>query len=216
MYRPDELKAISATCKELGLHLHMDGARFSNACAFLGCSPAELSWKAGVDVLCFGGTKNGMAVGEAILFFNRDLAEDFDYRCKQAGQLASKMRFLAAPWVGVLQDDAWLRYADHANRCARLLAELVADVPGVSLMFPVEANGVFLQLSEPAIEALRARAGASTPSSVKVARVHVFLGYRYRAGPRTGAGHPPGDGRLSPLSVAPMARGGRSFPKSCG
>ena len=67
------------------------------------------------------------------------------------------MRFLAAPWVGVLQDDAWLRYADHANRCARLLAELVADVPGVSLMFPVEANGVFLQLSEPAIEALRAR-----------------------------------------------------------
>ena len=88
---------------------------------------------------------------------NRDLAEDFDYRCKQAGQLASKMRFLAAPWVGVLQDDAWLRYADHANRCARLLAELVADVPGVSLMFPVEANGVFLQLSEPAIEALRAR-----------------------------------------------------------
>ena len=81
----------------------MDGARFSNACAFLGCSPAELSWKAGVDVLCFGGTKNGMAVGEAILFFNRDLAGDFDYRCKQAGQLASKMRFLAAPWVGVLR-----------------------------------------------------------------------------------------------------------------
>ncbi len=85
VYRPDELKAISATCKELGLHLHMDGARFSNACAFLGCSPAELSWKAGVDVLCFGGTKNGMAVGEAILFFNRDLAEDFDYRL-QAGR----------------------------------------------------------------------------------------------------------------------------------
>ena len=76
VYRPDELKAISATCKELGLHLHMDGARFSNACAFLGCSPAELSWKAGVDVLCFGGTKNGMAVGEAILFSNRDLAEE--------------------------------------------------------------------------------------------------------------------------------------------
>jgi threonine aldolase len=95
-----------------------------------------------------------MAVGEAILFFNKALAEDFDYRCKQAGQLASKMRFLSAPWVGLLQDDAWLRYANHANRCARLLAELVADVPGVSLMFPVEANGVFLQLSEPAIERL--------------------------------------------------------------
>lgn len=156
VYRPEEVAAISQVCKELKLNLHMDGARFSNACAFLGCSPAELTWKAGVDVLCFGGTKNGMAVGEAILFFNRALAEDFDYRCKQAGQLASKMRYLSAPWVGLLQDDAWLRYANHANRCARLLAELVADVPGVSLMFPVEANGVFLQLSETAIERLRA------------------------------------------------------------
>lgn len=156
VYRPEEVAAISQVCKELKLNLHMDGARFSNACAFLGCNPAELTWKAGVDVLCFGGTKNGMAVGEAILFFNKDLAEDFDYRCKQAGQLASKMRYLSAPWVGLLQDDAWLRYANHANRCARLLAELVADVPGVSLMFPVEANGVFLQLSETAIERLRA------------------------------------------------------------
>ncbi|MOA20420.1 Low specificity L-threonine aldolase [compost metagenome] len=135
----------------------MDGARFSNACAFLDASPAELTWKSGVEVLCFGGTKNGMAVGEAILFFNRDLAEGFDYRCKQAGQLASKMRYLAAPWVGILQDGAWLHYASHANACARLLAERVADVPGVSLMFPVEANGVFLQMSEPALEALRQR-----------------------------------------------------------
>ncbi|WP_287028723.1 low specificity L-threonine aldolase [Pseudomonas sp. UBA6310] len=157
VYRPEEIRAISATCRELGLHLHMDGARFSNACAFLGCTPAELTWKAGVDVLCFGGTKNGMAVGEAILFFNRDLAEDFDYRCKQAGQLASKMRFLSAPWVGLLQDGAWLRHAEHANACARRLAECVADVPGVRLMFPVEANGVFLQLPEPALEALRNR-----------------------------------------------------------
>ena len=155
VYRPDEVRAISQACKELNLNLHMDGARFSNACAFLGCSPAELTWKAGVDVLCFGGTKNGMAVGEAILFFNKALAEDFDYRCKQAGQLASKMRYLSAPWVGLLQDDAWLHHAGHANHCARLLAELVADVPGVSLMFPVEANGVFLQLSETALERLR-------------------------------------------------------------
>ena len=102
VYRPEEIRAISATCKELGLLLHMDGARFSNACAFLGCTPAELSWKAGVDVLCFGGTKNGMAVGEAILFFNHDLSVDFDYRCKQVGQLASKMRFLSTPWVSLL------------------------------------------------------------------------------------------------------------------
>jgi threonine aldolase len=135
----------------------MDGARFSNACAFLGCSPADLTWKAGVEVLCFGGTKNGMAVGEAILFFNHKLAEDFDYRCKQAGQLASKMRFLSAPWVGILETDAWLKYARHANHCAQLLAELVSDIPGVELMFPVQANGVFLQLSEPAIAALTAK-----------------------------------------------------------
>ena len=157
VYRPEEVRAISRTCRELGLNLHMDGARFSNACAFLDCTPAELTWKAGVDVLCFGGTKNGMAVGEAILFFNKALAEDFDYRCKQAGQLASKMRYLSAPWVGLLQNDAWLYYAGHANQCARLLAELVSDVPGVSLMFPVEANGVFLQMSEPALENLRAK-----------------------------------------------------------
>lgn len=157
VYHPTELAQISATCRELGLHLHMDGARFSNACASLGCTPAELTWKAGVDVLCFGGTKNGMAVGEAILFFNHELAEDFDYRCKQAGQLASKMRFLSAPWVGLLEEGAWLRYGAHANHCAQLLASLIADVPGVELMFPVEANGVFLQMPEPAIETLRAR-----------------------------------------------------------
>ena len=157
LYRPDELKAISATCRELGLNLHMDGARFANACASLGCSPAELSWKAGVDVLCFGGTKNGMAVGEAILFFRKELAEDFDYRCKQAGQLASKMRFLSAPWVGLLENDAWLRHAQHANACARLLSELIADIPQVSLMFPVEANGVFLNMPQPALAALQGR-----------------------------------------------------------
>ena len=99
----------------------MDGARFANACASLGCRPADMTWNAGVDVLCFGGTKNGMAVGEAILFFNRKLAEDFDYRCKQAGQLASKMRFLSAPWVGMLETGAWLRNAEHGNACARRL-----------------------------------------------------------------------------------------------
>ena len=93
VYTPEELRALASVCELRNLRLHMDGARFANACASLGCSPAELTWKCGVDVLCFGGTKNGMACGEAILFFDRKLAEDFDYRCKQAGQLASKMRF---------------------------------------------------------------------------------------------------------------------------
>jgi threonine aldolase len=157
VYSLDEIRALSATCRELGLRLHMDGARFANACASLGCSPAEMTWKAGVDLLCFGGTKNGMAVGEAILFFDPHLAEDFDYRCKQAGQLASKMRFLAAPWVGMLQDGAWLRNAQHANAGAVRLAAAVADIEDFNLMFPVEANAVFLRASADALESLRQR-----------------------------------------------------------
>ena len=157
IYQPEELKAISATCQELNLHLHMDGARFSNACAHLGCSPAELTWKSGVDVLCFGGTKNGMAVGEAVLFFDPALAQDFDYRCKQAGQLASKMRFLSAPWVGLLESGAWLSNAAHGNACAERLAAAIADLSGVDLMFPVEANAVFLTAPDTVLDGLRER-----------------------------------------------------------
>jgi len=156
VYTIDEIRAISATCRALGLKLHMDGARFAQACAYLGCAPADITWRAGVDVLCFGGTKNGMAVGEAILFFDRALAEDFDYRCKQAGQLASKMRFLAAPWVGMLESGAWLRNAEHANGCAARLAAAIADVDAVAPMFPVEANAVFLSAPAPLLDELRA------------------------------------------------------------
>jgi threonine aldolase len=155
VYSIDEIRALSAVCRELGLKLHMDGARFAHACARLGCSPADLTWRAGVDVLCFGGTKNGMAVGEAVLFFDRALAEDFDYRCKQAGQLASKMRFLSAPWVGMLESGAWLRNAEHGNACAARLAAAIDGLPGVELMFPVEANAVFLTAPEPVLERLR-------------------------------------------------------------
>jgi threonine aldolase len=154
VYTVAEIEAIARTCRDLGLSLHMDGARFANACASLGCTPAEMTWKAGVDVLCFGGTKNGMAIGEAILFFHHAQAVDFDYRCKQAGQLASKMRFLSAPWVGMLESGAWLRNGHHANDCARRFA---AAIQGVPIMFPVEANAVFLRLSEQALAALRSR-----------------------------------------------------------
>lgn len=157
LYSLPEIRAIAGTCRALGLRLHMDGARFANACASLGCSPADMTWRAGVDLLCFGGTKNGMAAGEAILFFEPTLAEDFGYRCKQAGQLASKMRFLSAPWVGVLEGGAWLAHATHANACARSLAEAVADVPGFDLMFPVEANAVFLRAAPEHLDALRMR-----------------------------------------------------------
>ena len=157
VYSIAQIKALSAVCRELDLRLHMDGARFANACASLGCAPADLTWRAGVDVLCFGGTKNGMAVGEAILFFDRRLAKDFEYRCKQAGQLASKMRFLAAPWVGMLESGACLTNAAHGNACARRLAAGIEGVPGVAPMFPVEANALFLSASPAILEGLRQR-----------------------------------------------------------
>ena len=157
LYSIADLQALSATCRELGLSLHMDGTRFANACASLKCKPADITWKVGVDVLCFGGTKNGMAVGEAIVFFNTALAEDFAYRCKQAGQLASKMRFLAAPWVGMLANGAWLRYAAHANASARRLEAHIRGLPGVSIAFPVEANGVFVKAPQQVLDTLRAK-----------------------------------------------------------
>jgi threonine aldolase len=155
VYTIEELRSLSAACKQHGLRLHMDGARFANACAGLGCSPAELTWKSGIDVLCFGGTKNGLAVGEAILFFDRKLAEDFAYRCKQAGQLSSKMRFLSAPWVGLLKSGAWLRNATHANDCARYLADRIAPIPGVQIVYTVEANAVFIKTTDEILESLR-------------------------------------------------------------
>jgi threonine aldolase len=157
VYTVEEIQAISAACRQHSLSLHMDGARFANACASLGRTPAELTWKSGVDVLCFGGTKNGMAVGEAVLFFDRALATDFDYRCKQAGQLASKMRFLAAPWVGMLESAAWLTNAQHANRCALYFAERAGKIPNLTIDPAVEANAVFLTASEEILGRLRNR-----------------------------------------------------------
>jgi threonine aldolase len=157
VYSLAELGAISDECKKQGLSLHMDGARFANACASLKCAPAEVTWKSGVDVLCFGGTKNGMAVGEAVLFFDRKLAADFDYRCKQAGQLASKMRFLSAPWVGMLESGAWIRNAIHANGCAHYFAAKIAGIPDLHVAGPVEANAVFLDAPEALLNRIRNR-----------------------------------------------------------
>jgi threonine aldolase len=157
LYTPAELLAVGARARALGLRVHVDGARFANAVAALGVRPRELSRDAGVDVLCLGGTKNGMAVGEAVVFFDRALAAEFEYRCKQAGQLASKMRFLAAPWVGMLRTGAWLRHARHANEMAALLGRSLEGAPGVRLLHPVQANAVFAALPAGAAEALRAR-----------------------------------------------------------
>ncbi|AJE04652.1 threonine aldolase family protein [Geobacter pickeringii] len=157
LYSVDELKEVGARAKHLSLKLHVDGARFANAVAALGVPPKELTWKAGVDVLCFGGTKNGMAVGEAVIFFNRELATEFDYRCKQAGQLASKMRFLAAPWIGMLESGAWLTRAAHANDCAARLEAGLRQVNGVRIMFPRQANSVFAEIPPPILAGLRDR-----------------------------------------------------------
>ncbi|NJL00066.1 MAG: low specificity L-threonine aldolase [Spirulinaceae cyanobacterium SM2_1_0] len=157
LYSLAELDAIGAIAHQHDLKVHLDGARFANAVAALGVAPADLTWRRGIDVLCFCGTKNGMAVGEAILFFDKALAEDFDYRCKQAGQLASKMRFIAAPWLGLLETGAWLKNAAHANACAAYLAAQLQQIPGVELLFPCQANGVFVQLPPAVGDRLRAQ-----------------------------------------------------------
>jgi threonine aldolase len=170
VYTPDEIKAVWARAKSLGLRMHMDGARFANAVAALGVAPKEITWQAGIDVLCFGGTKNGMAVGEAVVFFNRDLAHEFDYRCKQAGQLASKMRYLAAPWVGMLESGAWLRNARHANAMATRLHDAVSGVPGVKVVRPPQANCLFLELPSRVADGMRARGW----------RFYDFIGGAYR------------------------------------
>ncbi len=157
VYRPAEVAAIAELAHAKGLRVHMDGARFCNAVASLGVAPADITWRAGVDVLCFGGTKMGLPVGEAVVFFDRRLSEDFAWRCKQAGQLASKMRFLSAPWLGMLEGDAWLRHAAHANAMAQRLATGLAGNPGAKLLFPVEANGVFVALPDAVQQGLRER-----------------------------------------------------------
>ena len=156
VYTPAEIGALAEAARKGGLRFHMDGARFANAVASLNVAPAEITWRAGVDVLCFGGTKNGIAVGEAVVFFDRELARDFDFRCKQGGQLASKMRFLSAPWLGMLQDGAWLKHAGHANAMASRLVAGLQQIPDVKISYPTQANAVFARIPVAAEEKLRA------------------------------------------------------------
>ncbi|MCC5828957.1 MAG: low specificity L-threonine aldolase [Phycisphaeraceae bacterium] len=155
LYSIEQLDALREEAMRWGLSIHMDGARFANAMASLNVAPKEVTWKVGVDVLCFGGTKNGMPVGDAVVFFDRERAAEFDYRCKQAGQLASKMRFITSPWVGMLRDGAWLRHAAHANRCAARLASELAAIEPIRLLHPVQANAVFAELPEAWVRRLR-------------------------------------------------------------
>jgi threonine aldolase len=146
VYTCEEVSALAEACRRQGLRLHMDGARFANAVASLGVLPRALTWEAGVDMLSFGGTKNGMGLAEAVVFFDRTLAEDFEYRRKQAGQLTSKMRYLSAPWPKLLAEGHWLRYARQANAAAARLAAGLGGIAGVRVRHPVEANAVFVDL----------------------------------------------------------------------
>lgn len=161
VYTPDEIAALCAIARRHGMFVHMDGARFANAAASLqascGATPADLTWRAGVDILSFGGTKNGMLTTEAVVIFNPALAADFDRRVKQFGQLASKQRFAAAQWLAMLANDTWLRHAAHANAMARRLAAGWQALPDCALPFPVEANAVFVQLKPTLARQLAAR-----------------------------------------------------------
>ena len=156
VYRPGDIAAIADAAHAHGLHLHMDGARFANALVFLGTAPADLTWRAGVDVLSFGASKNGALAAEAVIVFDRSLGADCGYRRKRGGHLLSKMRFVSAQLEAYLTDDLWLRLARHANDMAARLAAGLAAVPGVRLCHPVEANEVFVQMPEALIRALLA------------------------------------------------------------
>ena len=157
VYSLAELRAVTDVARHCHLRVHMDGARFANAVVALGVTPKEITWEADVDVLCFGGSKNGIALGEAVVFFNPELAREFDYRCKQGGQLASKMRFLSAPWVGMLQDGAWLRHAKQSNAMARRLETAIRPLPRVEIAHPVQTNAVFARLPDEVIKGMHQR-----------------------------------------------------------
>lgn len=152
VYQPGEIAALGELARRWRLRLHMDGARLANALVHLGCHPGEITWRAGVEVLSFGATKNGALGAEAVVFFDTQLARDFELRRKRSGHLLSKSRYVAAQLLAYLESGVWQRNALRANRLARRLAEAA----GSSLLHPVESNQLFLQLDEPGKERLRA------------------------------------------------------------
>ena len=156
VYQPEEIRAIADLAHAHQMVLHMDGARLANAAVHLGTDLRRLTGDCGVDVLSFGGTKNGMMMGEAIVFFNTALTRDFKYRRKQGMQLASKMRFIAAQFDALLSNDLWRRCAGHANRMAGLLADELKALPAIRISRKVEANGVFAMVPPHIIAPLQA------------------------------------------------------------
>jgi threonine aldolase len=154
IYSLDELAAIGAICRSAAVGLHMDGARFANALAALGCSPAEMTWKVGVDILSLGATKNGALCVDAIVLFKKELASALAFRRKRAGQLTSKMRFFAAQLNAYLEGDLWIKNARHANVMATALATGLASIGGIELDHAPEANIVFCRMPAKMIEGL--------------------------------------------------------------
>ncbi len=155
VYHLEEINALSKIAKAHNLYVHMDGARFANALVCLGCSPAAMTWQVGVDVLSFGATKNGAMAAEAVIFFNQELGETFPFRRKRGGHLFSKMRFLSAQLVAYLEDDLWLKNALHANQMATKLTKGLQKLPGVKIIFPVEANEIFVEFAPAILQALQ-------------------------------------------------------------
>jgi threonine aldolase len=158
-WSPDEIAAIATSTHRHGLRLHMDGARFANALSFVGCSPAELSWKAGVDVLSLGATKNGAMGAEVVVFFDSAASKDFEFLRKRGGHLFSKMRLLSAQLDAYFADGLWLANARHANAMARRLVAGLTPLKGTALLYPVDANEIFVVLPSAMHDALQA-AGA--------------------------------------------------------
>jgi threonine aldolase len=156
VYRTEEIAALSAMARRHGLALHMDGARFANALAMLGCAPAAITWRAGVDALSFGATKNGALAAEAVVFFDPAKADSLRFRRKRGGHLLSKHRFVAAQLDAYLTGDLWLHNARHANAMASRLGNGLTALPGARLIHPVEGNEVFVELTETVIERLGA------------------------------------------------------------
>jgi threonine aldolase len=157
VYKPNEIQALARFAHERQMFLHMDGARIANAAASLGQTLPQATRDLGVDVLSFGGTKNGAMGAEAVVFFDRKLSQDFKYRRKQGMQLASKMRFISAQLDALLSNDLWLANAQHSNRMAKFLEKEVRKIPGIKIVYKVEANGVFARIPRPAIAKLRKR-----------------------------------------------------------
>ncbi len=157
VYQASEVETLARFAHQRNMFLHMDGARISNAAAAQQLALRQATRDLGVDVLSFGGTKNGLMGAEAVVFFRPELAEDFLFLRKQAMQLASKMRYLSAQMEALLTNDLWRRNAEHANRMARLLEQEVSRIPGVKVAYPVEANGVFAQIPKEAIAKIQER-----------------------------------------------------------